>query len=216
MSAIHNIEYIDVSRETFDQVEWYFQKHKQQFNAYADQLVWWNDRINLMSRATTKIQALEHIRHSLCLLIDDAIYPAKVIYDIGSGGGLPGIPISLVLDDSKVYLVDTVLKKTTATKQMAFNIKADTVEVINDDVANVEFESGAVVVTKHAFKIDELYRLNPALKKHRLIMLKGEPFLQEIENLAFPLSMKVYRIQAGTIIPFYAKKLVISIDPVES
>ena len=76
---------------------------------YLDLLLTWNRKVNLTS-VTEPERAVEmHLLDSL---------PAKrllegvgSVVDLGAGGGLPGIPLAIVLPDLQVTMVDTVGKK---------------------------------------------------------------------------------------------------------
>ena len=77
--------------------------------AYADYLLEWNERINLISRASLENVASHHIVDSV---LAARLLPAvSRITDLGTGGGLPGIIISILAPETEVILCDTKAKK---------------------------------------------------------------------------------------------------------
>ncbi len=91
----------------------------EKLSQYIDLLLSWNDRINLVSRSADRIMITAHVIHCLSLLFKVEI-PAKLrILDLGTGGGLPGIPLSIARPDLSLTLIDSIRKKTTAVESIA-------------------------------------------------------------------------------------------------
>ncbi|MCX7983865.1 MAG: 16S rRNA (guanine(527)-N(7))-methyltransferase RsmG [Bacteroidetes bacterium] len=90
----------------------------EQLVEYVQRLLEWNKKINLVSRKDEQHIWEHHILHSaaLVLLVD---YPigAKVV-DIGTGGGLPGIPLKILRPDLSLTLIDATRKKVDAVNEM--------------------------------------------------------------------------------------------------
>ncbi|MDX1585362.1 MAG: hypothetical protein R3222_01405, partial [Balneolaceae bacterium] len=61
------ITYRNVPRETFSSVDELIQEHCDQLEHYLERLLWWNQRINLVSRDVPRETIFEHIRHSLLI-----------------------------------------------------------------------------------------------------------------------------------------------------
>ena len=85
---------------------------------YAAILLTWNENVNLVSRSATHSVVLSHIIHSLSILFRIEIPPYFRMLDLGTGGGLPGIPISIARPDLHVTLVDSIGKKTAAVESI--------------------------------------------------------------------------------------------------
>ena len=75
------------------------------------------------------------------------------IVDIGSGAGLPGIPLAIARPDLKVQLVEPLLRRTTFLKEVVEDLRLDNVEVIRgraEEPSVVQSVGGADVVTSRA------------------------------------------------------------------
>ena len=60
--------------------------------AYKELLAQWNERINLVSEKDVERLELHHILHSLAIARCIRFAPGSSVLDVGTGGGLPGIP----------------------------------------------------------------------------------------------------------------------------
>jgi 16S rRNA (guanine527-N7)-methyltransferase len=78
---------------------------------YVTLLLDWNQKVNLISRANTGTIWFSHILHSILPLFFVEIPEGVRLLDLGSGGGLPGVPISIVRPDIRVTHLDSVTKK---------------------------------------------------------------------------------------------------------
>ena len=102
----------------------------QKISAYATLLQKWNKTYNLTAvRDAEGILAL-HLLDSLAVLPHLADAPGNVL-DIGSGGGLPGIPLAIARPDLAVTLLDSNSKKSAFQRQAVIELGLRNVTVIN-------------------------------------------------------------------------------------
>lgn len=87
-------------------------------NDFAELLLEWNQKINLISRKDTENVCLHHILHSLAIAKIFQFEAGTHLLDAGTGGGLPGIPLAIVFPNSKFHLIDSKAKKIRAVSGM--------------------------------------------------------------------------------------------------
>lgn len=208
----HQITYHSVPHETFSAVEGLLKKHRGKLQDYLDQLLWWNKRINLVSRDVPRETVWEHIRHSLILTQFDAYQNSQLVVDAGTGGGLPGLPLSIISGDRKFILNDIISKKVLAVKQMVKQIGLKNVTIKDKSVAELRVDSPFLLVSKHAFKIGDLYHLTTRLPWTKMAFYKGIDFEQELENIDPPLSVSVYDLFKESSEDFYKDKAIIFVS----
>jgi 16S rRNA (guanine527-N7)-methyltransferase len=78
---------------------------------FAAGLVDWNKKINLISRRDEENIWTSHILHCLSLLFKVELSPGLNVLDLGTGGGLPGIPLKIARPDLSFTLLDSTQKK---------------------------------------------------------------------------------------------------------
>lgn len=154
-------------------------------NKYVELLLKWQKSINLISGNTGNFIWQRHIEDSLQL---KKFIPASTncIIDIGSGAGLPGIP--LAIDTGiKTYLIESDRKKTIFIDEAIRQTKIDA-RTINSRIedALINNVKEPVVITARALAdLKKLFELiNSLLEKnnithYRLLLLKGKNVSRE-------------------------------------
>lgn len=98
---------------------------------YLNLLIKWNSKYNLTAIRDPGEMVVKHLLDSLAVL--PFVGKGDVI-DVGSGAGLPGIPLALARPDVAFVLVDSNGKKTRFLNQAKLTLKLDNVEVINQRI----------------------------------------------------------------------------------
>jgi 16S rRNA (guanine527-N7)-methyltransferase len=96
---------------------------------YVNHLLSWNQRVNLISRKDESNVWVSHILHSLCLLQRVELPAGSRVLDLGSGGGLPGVPIAILRPDLQITLLDSVRKKTEAVRDIVSGLSMSNLTV---------------------------------------------------------------------------------------
>lgn len=97
---------------------------------YVRLLQEWNTKVNLISRSDKRDIWFSHILHSVSPLFLFRLQPELRVLDLGTGGGLPGIPLAILRGDLKVTLVDSIGKKISAVQDIIGRLRLDNVDAI--------------------------------------------------------------------------------------
>ena len=189
----HQIEEIKVDKEILRKTRELYSKHSDQLEEYIDQLLDWNEKINLVSRNVSRETVREHVVHSLIPIELGLLSDIDEWVDSGTGGGLPGIPLAIVHPDKTFYLNDNVRKKMKAVSDIKESLSLENVEVLAKSISLVGLKTGAGIVTKHAFKIEDLLRLTKKKPWKKTIMWKGvEGAYKEMERVHLKIKCTIY------------------------
>lgn len=102
----------------------------EQYDALVVQLLEWNKKINLISRRDEESVWSAHILHSLSILFKLEIPRGLVVLDLGTGGGLPGLPLKIARPDLQLTLLDSTQKKINVVKEIARSMKFEHVNAV--------------------------------------------------------------------------------------
>jgi len=105
----------------------------------------WNAKINVISRKDIDNLEINHLLHSLGLVKFVKFSPGTRVMDLGTGGGLPGIPLAIYYPDVSFHLVDRIGKKLKVAQDIAERIGLTNVTFQHGDVKEVKGKFDFVV-----------------------------------------------------------------------
>jgi len=108
----------------------------------------WNRAYNLTAIRDLDQMVIRHLLDSLSIL---PYVDSSPVLDVGSGAGLPGIPLALALPDSDFVLVDSNGKKTRFLTQVKIELGIENLEVIHSRVEQYQPGIGFGIITCRAF-----------------------------------------------------------------
>ena len=167
------------------------QQQIEQLDRFAHLLLEWNGKVNLISRKDEANIFTRHILHSLTLAMPnvvESIPQNATVLDLGTGGGLPGIPLKIVRPDLKMILCDSIQKKVVAVSVMISELKLTDAKAVWSRAADLPkngvTEKFDVVVTRAVAPLEDLVQwtrsqLKPAT---RMLALKGGDRQDEIAS----------------------------------
>jgi 16S rRNA (guanine527-N7)-methyltransferase len=159
-----------------------------QLGDFLGRLLAMNQKMNLISRVDPSNAWDRHIVDSLTLLPLLADVPAGGrLIDVGSGGGLPGIPLAIARPDLQVTLLDATQKKTRFLGDVAKTMSLDNVAVVTGRAETLcgerDFNGHFDVVTARAVcRLEALLKLTAPFAKRggRLLLTKGQKADEEL------------------------------------
>jgi 16S rRNA (guanine527-N7)-methyltransferase len=95
---------------------------------YLALLIKWNKAYNLTAVRDPDEMVSRHLLDSLSVV---PFIEGERQLDVGSGGGMPGIPLAILFPDMKVTCLDSNGKKTRFLTQVKLELKLDNLEVIH-------------------------------------------------------------------------------------
>ena len=132
-----------------------------------------NKNVNLISRKNFDNFYLHHIVHSLSLI--KFIYNKNIrIIDLGTGGGLPGIPLSIIFDKNEFILVDSIKKKIKALNTIVNSLSLNNVQLINMRMENISIKSDLIICRGVSSMTKILKWSEKSIRKSgEILLLKG-------------------------------------------
>ena len=115
---------LDLSQSQIDQLE-----------HYQELVLNWNKTVNLISRQDVGRFVPRHLADSLSIL--DLLGTGAEVIDVGSGAGLPGIPLAIAAPERKVTLVERSARKVRFLKQVVRRLGLDNAAPLNADAAEM-------------------------------------------------------------------------------
>jgi 16S rRNA (guanine527-N7)-methyltransferase len=165
--------------------------------AYLALLYKWNKTFSLTALREQDKAVSHHLLDSLSIL---PFVPDSSLLDVGSGGGMPGIPLAIVRPDLRVTLLDSNSKKTAFLQQTAIELGLNNVSVHGGRVEQYHREGGFAAITSRAFaELADFVRLS----RHLLapegcwLAMKGVWPRDEIDRL--PGNVHVAAVHALTV-----------------
>lgn len=183
-----------VSRETL-----------QKLKDFMQILLEWNQKINLVSKNAEKELELRHVLDSL-QLIDYIRDDAKLLVDVGSGSGFPGIVLAIACQEKfpamKIVLIESITKKTVYLKDVCQRLNLQNVEVVNNRVENVVFKNVDYITARAVASVDKILACTVGLcsKNTEYVLPKGHTGMAELED-----AEKKWKMTIDIFENFYAR-----------
>lgn len=156
---------------------------KQQLLAYLDLLVKWNKAYNLTAVRDINEMVSRHLLDSLSIVpyIDGSTW-----LDVGSGGGMPGIPMAIMFPHANFTLLDSNGKKTRFLTQVVISLKLSNVVVVNSRAESFHVEQPFTGIISRAFSsLEDFINLTKHLSdlKTKWFAMKGLYPEEELQSL---------------------------------
>jgi 16S rRNA (guanine527-N7)-methyltransferase len=201
----------------------------EQFRKMEDLYRDWNSKINVVSRKDIDELYRHHVLHSLAIaaylranmpdiyehMRGEGPYsiaePLKVL-DLGTGGGFPGIPLSVIFPHAEFTLCDSIGKKVTVATEVYKGLGLKNVKTVNARAETLP-ETFDYVVSRAVTSLDNFMPWVKGKYRDGILYLKGGDLTEEIANAGLKKgSVAIWPISSWTDDPFFETKMVIHIN----
>jgi len=173
----------------------------EKFHKYVELFLKTNSKINLISKNDEKVFIEKHLYDSLALT--NFINPKdnQTILDIGTGGGLPSVPLAIFYPNIKIFAIDSIRKKINAVENFKTALNLKNLFPICNRVENIN-EKYDFVVSRAVASLDKI--LDYAILKLKnggiFIAYKSIKYEEEINNAKK--TIQKYKLNPPEIIPY--------------
>ncbi len=210
---------------------------------FVRRLLEWNRKVNLISRKDEENVWERHIAGAIAFLYSARLAEGSSILDLGTGGGLPGIPLAILLPSARLTLIDSIRKKIAAVSDIIASMKIQNATAIcgraedlnerKDLRGAFDYVVARAVGPSHQIVTWARPFLRPAetrgeerhqtaggkieLERGSILLLKGGDLDQEIEEVNVkvnPRSIRLVPLQPDkTGVPAWVDKTLLLIQP---
>lgn len=156
--------------------------HKEQFETYFEELISYNEKVNLTAIVEKNEVFTKHFLDSI-LGMDAIPFQANMV-DVGTGAGFPSLPLKIVRPDINITMVDSLNKRINFLNYLCskLNIQATNVHARAEDFAKNNREKFDVALARAVAKLNTLLEyLLPLVKVGGyVIAYKGSNYEEEL------------------------------------
>lgn len=162
-----------------------------QLLAYLHMFAKWNAAYNLSAVRDIEHMLTRHLLDSLSIV--PFIEGGKYWVDVGSGGGLPGLPLAILFPEKDITLLDSNGKKTRFLFQVKTELQLQSISVVQSRVENFQSEQGFDIIFSRAFaSIKEMLTgcAHLVTTSGRFYAMKGQYPEQELREVRKPFTVE--------------------------
>src|SRR5574344_1757343 len=197
----------DLTKQQYEQIE-----------LLCELYIYWNDKINVISRKDIENIFEHHVLHSMAIAKFFDFKQGSKILDVGTGGGLPGIPLAILFRKVQFTLIDGIAKKISVASNIINELGLTNVTAQQMRVENLH-DKYDYIVSRAVTAFPDFYKLvkknvssimNNSLS-NGIIYIKGGDFYEEMEGFK---KYKIFPISEFFAEPLKKKKKIIYL-PIE-
>lgn len=147
----------------------------------------WNQKINVISRKDMEHLYLRHVLHSLALskALDNNPFQKDVtVLDAGTGGGFPGIPLTILHPSVRFFLCDSIAKKIKVVSGISSQLSLTNVTPVVSRMESLPDRTFDVIISRAVASLVKFipWAHNKIKKDGRILFLKGGDLTSEIHE----------------------------------
>ncbi|MFD1259171.1 16S rRNA (guanine(527)-N(7))-methyltransferase RsmG [Entomomonas asaccharolytica] len=165
------------------------EQQQQLLLGYLELLAKWNKAYNLTAVRDINEMVSRHLLDSLSIV---PYITGKNWLDVGSGGGMPGIPLAIMFPDNDFTLLDSNGKKTRFLTQVVLELKLTNVQVVNQRAESFHVEQPFSGIVSRAFSsLADFVNLTKHLANQQTMWFAMKGVYPEEELQTLPSEFKV-------------------------
>lgn len=184
---------------------------------YLAQLLRWNKTYNLTAIRDPAQALTQHIFDSLSVIAPIQRRRANQsgrtsrLIDVGSGGGLPGVVLAIMIPEAQVICVDAVEKKTTFVRQMAGVLTLPNLTARHARIETLEPLDATVVISRAFATLQDFAQLagQHVCCNGALVAMKGKPPTDEIPSLESLTPWTIQLVESLTVPELSAQRCLV-------
>lgn len=190
---------------------------------YVEQLQRWNRSYNLTAIRDPEQMLTQHILDCLAVVspveraIDASAKHERTVLDVGSGAGLPGVVLAVMLPSVQVTCVDAVEKKMTFVRQMRGVLSLTNLSATHARIETLSAQYDVVISRAFAslsdFAKSSGARVSPA---GSLVAMKARPTDEEFADLASQTVWSVAKIEPLDVPELQAQRCLVWLHRTET
>jgi 16S rRNA (guanine527-N7)-methyltransferase len=188
----------------------------QALHSHLDMLQRWNAAYNLTAVRDPAAMRVQHLAD--CLAIVPALRrwrPAGAarVLDVGSGGGLPGVVLAVLLEDWDVTCIDTVGKKAAFVRQVAGALQLPRLHAVHARVESLRSASFDLITARAFASLPDLVRLSRGSLAPAGVWAAMKGQVPDDEIAALPNDVEVFHVEHLQVPGLDARRCLVWIRP---
>ena len=173
----------------------------EQLQAYARLLWQWNEKLNLTRHTTWQLFVERDLRD--CVHLAPLLEAGEEVLDLGSGNGIPGIPLAILRPDVRISLAESVGKRSTVLNEMIHELDLPiTVYAARGEELLEDFRF-TTIVSRAVGSIEKFCRwIQPHWERvGRLLLIKGPRWVEERGEARHSGALKGLQLRRAAVYP---------------
>lgn len=170
----------------------------------------WNKAYNLTAVRDVEQMITLHILDSLCVL--PYLEGVTSVLDVGTGAGLPGIPLAIARSDISFKLLDSQQKKINFVQHVITSLQLPNVTATHQRIESLQVSSPLDMVVSRAFaSLDEFVKLvaNVCTDQTKIVAMKARRDVVMQEAKSLPNEFKLVNIETVTVPEINAERCLV-------